>query len=304
MTTDSTPPAEARTDLSEDALRAAIVADCRLSAIRRRALPGERVIETTTLLAYACDVQSPDVNEVVLARLGGPDAPDVDAAIDDTIRLFDGRPFLWWVCPDDEPADLGARLSAHGIVFLDEIPGMAMDLVELAGESEEPPPDELDIAPVLDPTALADFHSVLTHGFPEDWEDESAIGVIAGGNAIVAAEHHYREPNGVPTRWLGRVESRAVATARIHTAAGRGRRLHGDHGPGRPPPRLRGGDDASRAARRSRGRSADRDAAGVDRGPRDLRADRLPGALPVPAARVAPVAGIIDGNGRGRMEER
>jgi GNAT superfamily N-acetyltransferase len=214
------PPAPTRTDLSEAALVEAVVDDLRRSGVRTRGIAGERVIETPALLAYASDVNSSDANEVVRARFGGEDAPDVDAAIEAAIRLFDGRPFLWWVGPDDEPADLSRRLNEHGIVFLDEIPGMAMDLAGLAGEADAPPPPELAIAPVLDAAQLEDFHAVLTHGFPEDWTDDSAIDAIAAGARDVALEADFREASGVPTRWLGRVDSRAVATTRVHTAAG------------------------------------------------------------------------------------
>src|SRR6185295_19267092 len=140
VTIESPPPAPIRSDLSDDALREAIVDDLRRSAVRRRGLAGERVVETPSLLAYVSDVNSADANEVARATFGGDAAPDVDAAIEEAITLFGGRPFLWWVGPDDEPADLSARLSAHGIVFLDEIPGMAMDLAELTGEAESPPP--------------------------------------------------------------------------------------------------------------------------------------------------------------------
>lgn len=220
MTIEPPPPAPTRTDVSDDALREAIVDDLRRSAVRRRALAGERVIETPSILAYVSEVNSADANEVARATFGGEDEPDVDAAIERTIGLFDGRPFLWWVGPDDEPANLSERLSAHGIVFLDEIPGMALDLDDLAGEAEVPPPPELDIAPVLDAVALGDFHAVLMHGFPEAWTDESSISAIATGARLVSAEQDHREPTGVPIRWLGRVESRAVATARLHTAAG------------------------------------------------------------------------------------
>jgi ribosomal protein S18 acetylase RimI-like enzyme len=214
------PSAEPRTDLSPDALLRAIVDDFRASAVRRRCLAGERVVDTPTLLAYVSDVDSPDVNEVVRARFGGPDASDVDAAIDDAAGLFGDRAFFWWIAPDDEPGDLGQRLDAHGIHFLDDIPGMAMDLAHLGEPADAPPPRGLAIAPVLDADGLADFHRVIIDGFPEDVTDSAAPAAIAAGARAVAEETGYREPNGVPTRWLGRVDGRPVATARLHAGAG------------------------------------------------------------------------------------
>ena len=59
-----------RTDLSPDALLGAIVDDHRVSGTRRRNLPGERVIDTPTLLAHVTDVNSPDVNMVARTRFG------------------------------------------------------------------------------------------------------------------------------------------------------------------------------------------------------------------------------------------
>jgi len=209
-----------RTDLSADALRAAIVDDFRASAVRRRQLPGERLVDTPEVLAYLSDVRSPDVNEVVRARFGGPDEASVEAAIGATVQAFGDRAFFWWVGPDDEPADLSARLATRGVVFLDDIPGMAMDLANLADPAQAPPPAELEIQPVLDTHALDGFLGVIGHGFPEDWTDQTATELVAAGTAAVAVETGYREPNGVPTRWLGSVGGRPVATARLHTAVG------------------------------------------------------------------------------------
>ena len=214
------PAVPPRTDLSYDALRGAIVDDFRASAVRRRRLPGERLVDTPALLAYLSEVNSPDVNEVVRARLGGPGGPSVETAIDETIRLFGDRPFFWWVGPDDHPPDLSARLTARGVVLLDDIPGMAMDLADLDDATVTRPPPELAIEAVLDAKTLGGFQAVITHGFPEDWTDEAAIELVAAGTAAVAVETGFREPNGLPTRWLGSVDGRPVATARLHTGAG------------------------------------------------------------------------------------
>ena len=209
-----------RTDLSPDALLRAIVDDHRVSGTRRRNLPGERVVDTPTLLAHVTEVSSPDVNMIARTLFSGADALEVDAAIGDAIALFGRRPFLWWVGPTVEPADLADRLRAHGLVFLDDIPGMAMDLADLADMADAPPPAELAIRPVLHAPDLIAFHSVLTHGFPEDFEDDTATRTIMAGTASVAAEIGYREPLGPATRWLGTVDGRPVATARLHTGAG------------------------------------------------------------------------------------
>ena len=209
---------EPRTDPSEAALRAAIHDDLVASAIRRRTIPGERLIETAELVGYASDVNSPDVNEIVRARFGAGEA--ADAAIDATIALFAGRPFLWWVRADDEPADLSARLERRGVIFLDEIPGMAMVLTDLEPPHAAPAPPELEIRPVLDAPTMDAFHSVLIQGFPEDFADSTAEREVGASSRRVADESGYREPNGLPSRWIGTVDGRPVTTTRLHTAAG------------------------------------------------------------------------------------
>ncbi|HEX2755182.1 MAG TPA: GNAT family N-acetyltransferase [Candidatus Limnocylindrales bacterium] len=185
--------------------------------LRRRTIAGERIFRTAEVLAYRCDLASVEVNAVVEARFGTGDA--VDRGIDRTIALFDGRPFLWWVGEDDTPSDLSDRLDRRGVIFLDEIPGMAMDLADLA-EPVDSRPSGLEIEPVLDAAAMEAFHSVLVQGFSEDFVDPSVNAAIGASSVRAAIEMSYREPNGLPTRWIGRVDGRPVTTTRLHTAAG------------------------------------------------------------------------------------
>ena len=207
----SSAPIRPRTDTSEAGLRAAVQDDLELNATRRRAISGERFVRTPALVAYACDLASVDVNEVVRARF--PDGEAADAAIDDAVALV-GRPFLWWVSDEDTPADLGQRLERRGFLFLDDIPGMAMDLADLAGPDAAPSPAELTIAPILDPAGVDAFHAVLAHGFPEDFVDAATEAAISAASRQRAAETNYREPDGLPTRWLGTVDGRPVAILR------------------------------------------------------------------------------------------
>ena len=221
MTTDppAAPVSAVRTDTSPAALRSAVQDDLDANAVRRRSIPGERVVRSDELLAYVCDIASPDVNHVVRARFAAGDA--ADAAIDEAIAIFGHRPFLWWLGEDDRPADLADRLVRHGIVFLDEVPGLAMDLAGLApANGALQPPPELQIEPVLDDATMEAFHAVLGHGFPEDFIDAATEAEIAAGSRRRGAESGYREPSGVPTRWLGSVDGRPVTTTRLHTAAG------------------------------------------------------------------------------------
>jgi GNAT superfamily N-acetyltransferase len=209
---------EPRTDTSPAGLLRAIHDDVVRSATRRRTIAGEQVVRTAELTAYRSDIASPDVNVVIETRFGPRDA--ADRAITETIGFFDGRPFLWWVGDRDTPEDLGERLRSHGLAFLDQIPGMAMDLADLAEPGDAPPPAELEITPVLDVPAMDAFHAVLVQGFPEDFAADGAMAAIAASTTRTGVETDFREPNGLPTRWLGTVDGRPVTTTRLHTAAG------------------------------------------------------------------------------------
>lgn len=211
-------PVEPRTDTSPGALRAAIREDLVRSAVRRRRIAGERTIRTPELVAYLCDLPSAEVNVVADARLGEGDAADRTIAA--TIELFGGRRFIWWVGEDDTPADLSDRLNRLGVGYLDDVPGMAMDLADLAAPDNAPPPAGLRIEPALDPVAIDAFHAVLVQGFPEEFVDDGVQAAIAEAGRRLATETDYREPNGLPTRWVGTVDGTPVTTTRLHTAAG------------------------------------------------------------------------------------
>lgn len=98
-------------------------------------------------------------NAVVAAELGAADADDVIAASRDLMESK-GVPGSWHVGPSMRPADLGARLEAHGFEGGPE-PGMAVDLDALARPDV---PAELTVARVSD---LAGYEAVLAGGFGE-----------------------------------------------------------------------------------------------------------------------------------------
>ena len=104
---------ELRTDTSPAAQRVAIHDDLVRSAVRRRTIPGERLVRDRGITAYRCDLPSADVNVVIETHVGP--GQGADRRIAETIAFFEGRPFLWWVGDDDEPADLGDRLNRLGV---------------------------------------------------------------------------------------------------------------------------------------------------------------------------------------------
>src|SRR5690349_2094822 len=82
---------------------------------------------------------SPMLNGVIGARLP---ADQADAIIEETLEYFAARQrpmAFWWVGPSSQPADLGARLLAHGLVeFAVDTPAMAVDLHALPQATPTP----------------------------------------------------------------------------------------------------------------------------------------------------------------------
>jgi GNAT superfamily N-acetyltransferase len=115
---------------------------------------GELVLVDSGL---ACDT----FNVVCRARLAPETAGE---AIRSAVAHFAevGRPFSWWLCPGDEPSDLGARLIAAGLRRAEEEVAMAADLSALP--PAEPSPD-LRIVRVNSAEGLGDFARIVAAGW-------------------------------------------------------------------------------------------------------------------------------------------
>lgn len=102
-------------------------------------------------------------NAIYRTQLAGP---DVDRVIDEVRTELDaqGVPGSWHVGPLDEPADLVARLQAHGFDDGGEDIGMVCDLTRMAAA---PVPPGATIHEVEDEAGLAEWVQVLSDGFGE-----------------------------------------------------------------------------------------------------------------------------------------
>lgn len=103
-------------------------------------------------------------NAVVRADLTEANA---DAAIAGIIAKFRERgvPGSWHLTEAMRPADLGARLLAHGFEYGGSEPGMAADLLHL--NEAQPAPPELRIERVVDENKLQWWTGTLALGFGE-----------------------------------------------------------------------------------------------------------------------------------------
>jgi GNAT superfamily N-acetyltransferase len=143
-------------------------------------LPGGELVETPGLSWHHAFPANPMFKGVWGTRL---DSDDVDAAIDERIAWFRERdaPFgFWWTGPSTEPADLGERLAARGMIGMEEqarelVPGlkvsaggspaMAADLAAMNEGALERVPVGFVIEEVRDEAALEDFRRVFVESY-------------------------------------------------------------------------------------------------------------------------------------------
>ena len=104
-------------------------------------------------------------NQVVHADFASGDA---DAAIEEIVDHFrrHGRSFTWQIGPVTRPADLDRFLPAHGLTFVEDEPGMAVELDHLHQDAAFPP--QLEIETVRDLAGLKTWVDVWLFPVPEE----------------------------------------------------------------------------------------------------------------------------------------
>jgi GNAT superfamily N-acetyltransferase len=123
-------------------------------------LPGE-LYDGPDMQRIVSGLPSPLFNAVYRARL----APDtVDEQIEAAIAPFKARGLdaFWWLTASSQPADLGARLEAHGLTFRGTTPDMVANLREIPPTAM---PAGVVIEEVRTPERLLDANRVLMTSF-------------------------------------------------------------------------------------------------------------------------------------------
>ncbi len=158
---------------------------------------------------FMSDIPSPLFNGVLHARL----APDsLEARIQEITANFKSRDksMLWWTGPATRPDGLGDHLQACGLLHLEDLPGMAMDLAILNKDLPTNPavtikrvggPDDLDQWVRL----LATNFEVPRKTIPQLYGSSTRLGFKEQG-----ALHHY----------LGLLNGEAVGTSTLYLGAG------------------------------------------------------------------------------------
>ena len=205
-----------RTDTSDAGLIEAIAADQVAARITGPEIKVEEHLDPDVAWAVA-PLADPFRNVVLNARL----TPDTaDARIAHIVARYReaGTGFVWWVSPHDEPADLGTRLSAAGLVLEGTAPAMAADLEDVP--LDEPAPSDLEVVPVTDAATLDEFLQVIAADWLE-WTDGEHTDVQRRTLDAWRTQIPAKLPGEpVPLRWIGRVDGRVVATSRISIGAG------------------------------------------------------------------------------------
>jgi GNAT superfamily N-acetyltransferase len=142
------------TDLSPAALAEAIQENEIAFWLDRARVAGWEVNQNSELTWYVSGLRGAMDNGVLRTRLATHEA---DRRIEEMQAYFAERdlPLVWWGGPARQPADLAARLEAHGFTSLGDDPGMAADLHAL--REDLPAPPSLTIERVADEAMLTDW---------------------------------------------------------------------------------------------------------------------------------------------------
>jgi ribosomal protein S18 acetylase RimI-like enzyme len=183
---------------------AAVVEQAALSYFRYFGrLPGAELIDNPQITWFVTGIPLDFFNGVARASL---DYQKIDQTIESSLDEFRGRglPMLWHTGPSTRPVDLGSHLVNHGMLLVEEEPGMAYDF------SSSPPADPL-------PADLT-FQTVVTARNLDEW-----VRVWAGNiseHDIHLCRRVFRQLGLEPGRplqlFLARQQNIPVATAAIY----------------------------------------------------------------------------------------
>jgi ribosomal protein S18 acetylase RimI-like enzyme len=153
------------------------------------------------LLWHISDVPVWVFNNAVRARF----TPEtVDERLDEIIGTYKqrGLSLLWWVGPSSQPADLGQRLIARGLIGPEPVPAMAADLTTIVLDGTPVP--GLEIVPLTGET-MRYYADVIRR--TNDWEQP----VTDAYQGLMAAI----PDNGPMIRHLGYLNGEPVGTAAV-----------------------------------------------------------------------------------------
>lgn len=120
--------------------------------------PGARLRDEDGLLWFESPIRYLPYNWVIRTRIPADRDPDaVIARVAETFLIRD-VPFMWIHRPSDQPADLGARLVAHGLSLGETATGMDLEL-----DSYRPQPNRsgAELVEVTEDPGLHDYEELI-----------------------------------------------------------------------------------------------------------------------------------------------
>ncbi len=135
---------------------------------------------------------------------------NVDEIIQQTLASFKSRNITklsWWTEPGTQPTNLGEHLVAHGLIYDNEEPGMAVDLLGLKGV---PTPMGLTIKRVDNLEVLREFVHAAAIGFGLTESSEGICFDLFAGLGFDLPLNNY----------VGYISEEPVATAELFLGAG------------------------------------------------------------------------------------
>lgn len=136
-------------------------------------------------------------NGVLRAEL---DPEEADGAIEATIERFGETPFRWHVGPSSKPADLAARLEAHGLARCDTLAGMCLP----TSRDVASPDPSIEITE-LEPHEREAFVDVVMSGFGAPPEVRAALLADLDGGPGAERQRH----------WVARIDGRMVGATSL-----------------------------------------------------------------------------------------
>lgn len=131
---------------------------------------------------------------------------DLEIIIKDTLTYFKKRgvPVAWETSSSTQPADLGKYLEAHGLIEVESLPGMAINLLELRKDLLTP--TGLTIEKVSDIAALTEWVRTYTTVFGFQVAEDAFLQLETNLNFGSSSRYH---------RFIGRLNGKPVATSAL-----------------------------------------------------------------------------------------
>jgi GNAT superfamily N-acetyltransferase len=144
-------------------------------ALFARSVPNTDLQDTAELFRFATGIPFFLANGVGRTRLP---AERADAVIAETLGYFQARdlPMMWIVGPQTQPADLGSRLAAQGLISRNAMPGMAILLERLP---DPPLPPGATVEEVMDAGMLREWTQACSAGYEMPYEVAEAFACIS-----------------------------------------------------------------------------------------------------------------------------